>query len=339
MRASVIVPSWNGRHLLEVCLPSLRDQTFRDFETVVVDDGSTDDSLAWLREHHPEVRVLSLPVNAGFVAAVNAGIRATSSEIVVLLNNDTEVEPTWLEELIRSLDENPAAGLSASKLLLFDRRDHLHSAGDVYSLDGLPGNRGVWQRDDGRFDGDRWIFGACGGAAAYRRSMLDDIGLFDEQFGSYGEDVDLNLRAQLAGYGCVFAPRARVYHHVSATGGGTRASYHCGRNFIAIIAKDIPGDLLRRYWPRILLRQVRFTVEALRHAREPAARARLRGQLAGLLRLPRYIDRRRDIQRRRRVPMTYLEALMRDGCATSPPPILANASASAPTLTPPTTSV
>ncbi len=120
----------------------------------------------------------------------------------------------------------------------------LHSAGDFYSARGVPGNRGVWQEDDGQFDAE-YVFGACGAASVYRRSMLDKIGLLDETFEFSCEDVDLSWRAQLAGYKCAFARDAIVYHKVSATGGGVLNSYYDGRNFIWLLAKDVPGDVLR----------------------------------------------------------------------------------------------
>ena len=318
MRVSVVVPSGNGRHLLPDCLDALRGQRYRDFEVVVVDNASTDGSAALVRERYPEVRLLELGFNGVFARAANAGIRATSSEIVVLLNNDTAPEPEWLAELVGALDAAPEAGMAASKLLLWDRRDTLHSAGDFYGLDGVPGSRGVWTRDEGRYDRDRYVFGACGGAAAYRRSMLDQIGLFDGGLVAYVEDVDLNLRAQAAGHRCVFAPRARVYHRLSATGGGPLASDYCGRNFITVLARDLPGALLRRHWPKVVRAQAGFAIESLRHLREPAARARLRGQLAGLLHLPVALAQRRRIQAGRRVPVEYLEGLLARGDRPEP---------------------
>ena len=309
-RVAVVIPNWNGVHLLPTCLDSLRHQTYADFEIVVIDNGSTDDSRRLLTEGYPEVRVIALAENRLFVGAVNVGIRQTSAEIVVLLNNDTEAEPDWLAELVRALDEHPEAGMATSKMLLFDRRDVLNSAGDFYGADGVPGNRGVWQRDLGQYDDDVYVFGACGGAAAYRRRLFDDIGLFDEEFVAYCEDVDLSFRAQLAGYACVFAPQARLYHRGSATGGGPLASYFCGRNFINIIVKDVPTSLLRRHWWRMIGGQLRYVGQSLAHLREPAARARLRGQLAGLGLVPTMLRQRRAVQARRRVSDYRIERLL-----------------------------
>lgn len=307
--ASVIIPNWNGAHLLPCCLDALRRQTFRAFETVVIDNGSTDASPEVLAGY-PEVTVVRLPENRFFAGAVNEGIRRTSAPFVVLLNNDTEPEPEWLERLIGGLEQHPEAGMAASKLLLFDRRNVLHSAGDSYGLDGVPRNRGVWEEDQGQYDGDLWVFSACGGAAAYRRSMLDAIGLFDEDLVAYCEDVDLAFRAQLAGYRCLFVPSARVYHKLSATGGGAFASYYCGRNFLAVLAKDLPGSLLVRHWPAILAVQLGFLWQSLHHLREPAARARLAGQLAGLRVLPRMWSKRSQVFALRRVTDDVLESIL-----------------------------
>lgn len=308
---AVIIPNWNGAHLLPTCLESLRRQTDRfAFETVVIDNASTDASRALLRTDFPEVRVITLPKNVFFAGAVNAGIRATTTPYLALLNNDTEVEPGWLAALVAALEGCPEAGLAASKMLLFDRRDVINSAGDLYRTDGTPGNRGVWEIDQGQYDDARQVFGACGGAALYRRGMLDEIGLFDEDFVGYCEDVDLNFRAQLAGYRCIFVPEARIYHRLSATGGGPIASYFCGRNFVNVIVKDLPGPLLRRFWPRILAAQVRLSWASLRHIREPAARARLRGQAAAGLALPAMLRKRRSIQATRRVDLAYLESIL-----------------------------
>lgn len=176
---SVIIPNWNGAAHLPTCLEALRRQTYPHREILVVDNGSTDGSLSLLARY-PEVRVLALGRNRGFAGAVNAGIRAARGEILVLLNNDTEAAPTWLEALAAAFARHPDAGLLASKILLFDRREVFHSAGDYYRVDGIPGNRGVWEPDVGQYDREEEVFSACGAAAAYRRALLEDIGLFDE---------------------------------------------------------------------------------------------------------------------------------------------------------------
>ncbi|MFZ5915969.1 MAG: glycosyltransferase family 2 protein [Chloroflexota bacterium] len=307
---SVVVPNWNGERLLPLCLASLRQQTYRPLEVIVVDNGSTDGSLALLAQRYPEVRVVALSENRGYAGGVNAGFRAAQGRLLVAFNNDAEAEPDWIAELVAALDRHPEAGMATSRVRLFDRRDHLHTAGDFYRLDGIPGNRGVWRPDGPAFDEECWVFGAAGVAPAYRRQMLDQIGLLDETFGSYLEDVDLSWRAQLAGYGCIYAPRAVVYHMVSATGGGPMASFFVGRNTLWVIVKNYPGSLLRRFWPAVLRAQFRIAWQALRAWRGAAARARLRGQMAALLGLPRLLRERKLVQPGRCVSDEYLLGIL-----------------------------
>jgi GT2 family glycosyltransferase len=309
-KVSVIIPNWNGAHLLPTCLGSLRRQTLAQYEIIVVDNASQDNSLELLAREFPQVSVITLPRNLGFTGACNAGIRASHGEFVALLNSDTEADEHWLADVVAAFECHPEAGLVASKMLLFDRRDILHTAGDLYRLDGVPVNRGVWQRDEGQYDREEYVFSACGGSAAYRRAMLDQIGLLDDDFFFSCEDVDLSWRAQLAGWKCVFAPKAVVYHKLAATGGGPTASFYDGRNMIWVIAKNYPGSLWKRHWRDVLRAQLRITGQALRAWRGAAARARLRGQLAGLMGLPKMLRKRKAIQSCRRVSDDYLRQIL-----------------------------
>ena len=309
---SVVIPNWNGAHHLRVCLDALRAQTYPYVEVVLVDNASTDGSQMFVTEGYPEVRLLALDRNLGLTGGNNVGFRAARGEILVSLNNDTEADPRFVQSLVEPLLEYPEAGMVAAKMLLFDQRDQIHSAGDGYGVDGIPFNRGVWQRDEGQFDGSGWIFGGCGGAVAYRRTMLDDVGLFDESFFMYCEDVDLNWRAQLGGWKCWYTPEAVVYHKLSATGGGPIASFYTGRNTLWVIAKNYPGALLRRYWRQVFGAQWAVAWDALRAWRGEAARARLRGQAAGLLGWPKMLKKRRAIQAVRRVPDEYIESILTD---------------------------
>jgi GT2 family glycosyltransferase len=311
--ASIVIPNWNGAQHLPTCLDAIREQTYPRLEVVLVDNGSTDGSQELVAEQYPEVQLLALNCNLGLTGGNNLGFRTAQGEILISLNNDTEADPRFVEALAVALLDHPEAGMAAAKMLLFDQRDVLHSAGDGYGVDGIPFNRGVWLRDEGQFDEPGWIFGGCGGAVAYRRAMLDEVGLFDESFFMYCEDVDLNWRSQLAGWKCWYTPEAVVYHKLSATGGGPIASFHTGRNTLSVIAKNYPGTMLRKYWPRILRAQWAVTRNALRAWRGEAARARLRGQLAGLLGWPKMLKQRQTIQSARRVSDEYLESLLANG--------------------------
>jgi len=308
--ASVIIPNWNGLALLRPCLDSLRQQTYQDFETIVVDNASADDSVSIVARDYPEVRVLALTHNGGYSGGCNAGARVARGDILVFLNNDIEADAHWLEELLAALARHEDAGSAASRMMLYDRRDTVHSAGDLYRRNGLPDSRGVWQPYGPPYDQETWVFGGCGGAVAFRRSVLDRVGCFEERFFMYCEDVDLNWRAQLSGYRCIYVPRAVIYHHLSATGGGKLASYYVGRNTLWVIARDYPTFLLRRHWRSILGAQWTIAREALRAWRGEAARARLRGQLAGLLTWPRWLEARKAIQGARIASDDYVESIL-----------------------------
>lgn len=315
-RVTVIVPTYNGLRYLVPCLDALLAQTYRPFRVIVVDDGSTDGTADVIESRYPAVGVVRIVTNGGLARAQNAGFAATDTEFVAFLNNDTEAEPTWLERLVVAADAHPRAWAVASKLRLWDRQNILHAAGDGFGTDGVPRNLGVWERDAGQWDDGRWIWGPQGGAALYRRSALVALsdtllGMpFDESLFMYCEDVDLNWRARLVGYETAFAPDAVVFHHLSATAGGSLASYYVGRNMLAVLVKDLPGTLVRRYWRRIVWAQVRFAGESVRHVREPAARARLRGQLAVGGMLPRLLRQRRQIEVRRTASIAALDALL-----------------------------
>jgi GT2 family glycosyltransferase len=307
---SIVIPNWNGVAHLPGCLDALCRQTYTPLEVTVADNASNDGSQALVREKYPPVRVVQMETNQGFTGACNAGIRASTGDIVILLNNDTEVAPDWVAEVVAAFERHPDAGLVASKMLLFDRRDTLHTAGDIVYMNGLPANRGVWQPDGEQYSHEEYVFSACGGSAAYRKEMLAQVGLLDDDFFFSCEDIDLAWRAQLAGWKCVYAPRAVVYHRLAATGGGATASFFDGRNFLWVIVKDIPGALIRKHWRDIAGAQLRLAGEALRAWRGAAARARLRGMAAGLLTLPGVLAKRRKVQSTRTASIEYIESIL-----------------------------
>jgi GT2 family glycosyltransferase len=308
---TVVVPNWNGERFLRTCLGSLRLQSFEEFETVLVDNGSTDGSVALASRDFPEVRVLPLPENRGFSAAVNAGIQASGAEHVALLNNDTETDPGWLEALVEAADAYPEAGFFASKLVDFYDRRILDGAGDVLRRSGLPYRLGHGEPDRGQYDAATYVFGACAGAAMYRRSMLDDVGLFDEDFFANCEDGDLSFRAQLAGYRCLYVPTSAVYHMGSATfGKRTPTSTRLGtRNSLCLLVKNLPAPLVPGSLPFVLAGQLSRLVVT---ASTSTLRAHIEG-LAGALRLlPLMWRKRREIQKRRQVPIEYIRGLLKE---------------------------
>jgi GT2 family glycosyltransferase len=260
-RATVVIPNWNGLAHLPECIDALRAQTFGDFQVVVVDNGSTDDSVAWLRHNASGVRVVQRPDNGGFAAAVNAGIRiaAPGCEFIALLNNDTAVDPRWLDELVSALDTSDY-DFAAALMVFYDSPDVVNAAGDDFRIGGFVGrNRGLFRPVSG-FGAPVRVLGACAGAALYRRRLFGEVGLFDEDFFLIHEDTDFNLRALIAGKKCVYVPSAIVRHKHSASIKAQPAwpmlRYEV-RNRAAVLGKDLPAALLplaALTWPWRLFR-------------------------------------------------------------------------------------
>ena len=253
-RVAVVIVNWNGRQHLERCLAALFAQPLDHAQVIVVDNGSTDDSCAWVAAHFPQVQLMALPHNAGFAVANNLAIRATTSPYLLLLNNDTEVQPGWLEALIVPLDQDQSIGMCAPRVLLADRPDQIDSIGIRVDALGF-----AWQIGRGQpaaaFPTPIDVFGPSGAAALYRRAMLDQIGLLDEDFESYYEDVDLAWRAQRAGWRCRYVPQASVLHVHSATSRRfpDRKLYLLTRNRWWTLFKNYPVPRLWLMLPLIIL--------------------------------------------------------------------------------------
>ncbi|HET6319621.1 MAG TPA: glycosyltransferase family 2 protein [Chloroflexota bacterium] len=303
------MPTLNGAHLLPDCLDSLQAQTYARVEVIVADGASTDGTADLLERRYPSVRLLRLRRNGGFTGNVNAGLRAARGDVLCLLNNDARADRDWIAACVDALERHPQIGSVASKVLYADGKT-INSAGDSMCRDGAPRQRG-----NGEADGPQWnvggaVFGAMGGAAAYRRAMLADVGLLDEVFFMYLEDVDLAFRAQLRGWSALYQPAARVYHRGGASGGGTLECFYNGRNLIRLLAKDVPIRLLFTMLPALVRFQATRSRSALAAWRGAAARATLRGQLAGLAELPRHLADRPAVQRRKRVSDATIYALL-----------------------------
>jgi GT2 family glycosyltransferase len=249
--------------------------------------------------------------NKGFSVAVNAGIRASCAEYVALLNNDTETDPGWLKALVKAVEAHPEAGFFASKLVDFYDRRVLDGVGDVLRRSGLPYRRGHGEPDRGQYDEAAFVFGACAGAALYRRSMLDNIGLFDEDFFANCEDGDLSFRAQLAGYRCLYVPGAVVYHMGSATfGKRSPTSTRLGtRNSLCLLVKNLPTPLVPRFLPFVVAGQLSRLIVT---ASTSTLRAHLKGLGEALRLLPLMLRKRQEIQKRRQVPVGYIRWLLKE---------------------------
>lgn len=298
-KVSVVILNWNGRRYLDDCLTSLEAQNYPGFEVILVDNGSTDGSVEWVAGRFPQVQVIRNETNVGFAAGNNQAIRASQAEFVVTLNNDTRVEPGWLAALVAAAEEDPAVGMCASKMLFAGRPGIINSTGINLDPVGIAWDRRGGELDDGQETEPTEVFGPCAGAALYRRAMLDQIGLFDERFFAYMGDVDLAWRARLAGWCCLYVPRARVYHVHSATAreGSPFKNRLLGRNKIWTIAKNYPTARLALYLPLIMLYDLAAVLYALAVRRDISS---LQGRLQGLRGLSDVWRQRRRIQALRR---------------------------------------
>jgi GT2 family glycosyltransferase len=258
---SVVIANYNGRGLLPECLDTLRGQTLKDFEVILVDNGSTDGSAAFVEKAYPEVRVVRTGANLGYGGANNAGLAVARGRHIVFLNNDTAVDAAWLRELVGPAERDASVGMCASKIMNYYDRGVFDNTGLLLYRDGVGRGRGRLERDAGQFDREEEVFFPSGCAGLYRREIFERIGVFDEDFFLYVDDVDIGLRARLAGWRCVYAPGAVVYHKYSAT---TEAysplkAFLVERNRIWVVIKCFP-------WPMALASLhytlVRYLVQA-----------------------------------------------------------------------------
>jgi GT2 family glycosyltransferase len=313
-KVTVAILNYDGRQMLEVVVPSvLAARGAEQARVLVLDNGSSDDSVAYMRSTWPTVEVLEIPSNIGVAAALNRAAEAARSEFVLLLNNDVELEPDCIEALLSALLRDAHVAVAQAKLLDFTRRELLDGTGDTYSWAGIAHRRGQGEFDSGQYDEAQDVFGACGAAAMYRRSALQEVGGFDEQFFAICEDVDWSFRARLAGYGCRYVPGAVVYHIGSASL-GPRVSeftlYHNWRNQIWVITKNYPAAALLLHLPDLLMGVAASLYVAIRHRCLGVLLRAWRDALRGL---PGAREKRRVIQRDRRAGLAELEAVIDSG--------------------------
>jgi len=301
---SVIILNWNGKHFLETCLTALRRQTFRDFEAILVDNGSEDGSAEYVRTQFPEVRLLALGENRGFTGGNIAGWELVrngpAKGLVILLNNDTEAHPLWLEELHKASDVYQGAGTFASKMMMFDERNRIENCGFSMSTIGFSTDLGRGEVDSPAWSEPRRVFGACAGAAAYRRSMLEDVGFLDDDFFMTSEDVDLSFRAQLRGYECWMIPGAVVYHRFRATMSNfpARQTFFTQRNSEFVYLKNMPAGLLLCFLPARVLYELGATLYSLKVG---SGGAFLKAKVDALRQLQAVLRKRKQIQKRRTI--------------------------------------
>lgn len=257
INVTVIIPNWNGKELLKDCLDSLSKQSYENFIILVVDNGSTDGSVEYIKSLYKKVEVLELDKNYGFTGAINRGVKYAKTEFVALLNNDTEVDSHWLQELVKTINQHLEVASVGSKLLNYFQRDIIDGVGIELNEVGQARSIGYQQKDHGQFDIESYVFGATAGAALFRREVFLELGGFDDNYFMYSEEVDWAFKAQFLGYKSIFAPKALVYHKhkMSSKKVPQYIEYWQFRNMYQTIIKDYPlGLLLKRWrWLKILL--------------------------------------------------------------------------------------
>jgi len=306
---TIIIPNWNGKQHLDSCLSSLRQQIYRDFNVIIVDNGSIDGSVEYIKRNYQEVRIIALPENRGFCASNNLAIRKSDSKYVCLLNNDTELDPECLGLLVQALENHPHLGICDAKQLFFDHRNIIYSAGADYTVAGSVMGRGYLEESE-NLEETTYSFVGMAACVLYRRSMLREIGLLDEDFFAGYEDLDLSFRAHLAGWGVQNVGKARCYHKISATHRRDSFDYvrRGQRNLHWAYLKNMPSLLLRRYWIFHLL----YTfITGLYFFRIGRGNAWLLAKYDVLRSIPRLVDKRRRIQSLLKVSANEIDRLLK----------------------------
>lgn len=313
-RVAIIVPNWNGADLLRVCIDSLLAQTYSKLSIIIVENGSVDSSLDILNSYGKKITVLAQDHNLGFAGGVNTGIEyaiENNFEYIALFNNDARAEKEWIQNLVDILDGENEVGIVTSKILI-EGTNTLDSTGDWFSTTGMPFPRGRGEIDKKQFDKNTLVFGASGGASLYRTALFNDIGLFDEDFFAYYEDVDISFRAQLKGWLVKYEPTAIVHHKLSATSNklGYFAVKHSAKNFWLLFVKNVPAPLFLKYLPQALYRYARMFAARLIKG---GFAAFFNGFIQAIALMPKKMVERRAIQRGRTVSIKYLDSIIYKG--------------------------
>jgi GT2 family glycosyltransferase len=312
---SVIVPNYNGEELLKRFIESLESQTGLDLEIIIVDNGSTDNSKSAIPL---SAQWIGLDHNYGFAYAVNRGLEAATASFLFVANNDMVLEPDALTHCVRFLVEHDEYGFVQPKVRFLHEKNVINTVGDVWSVYGLAIQRGFGEKDSGQFDRGGEIFSPTGGAALFRKSMLDEVGFLDERFVSYLEDVDLGFRIRLAGYRGALAPEAVVYHAFQATFRKipNLSRFFITRNNYFIILKDMPFALLVKYFPHLLVGMFRILIVYMKDRCIPVL---VKIKISLFKNLWYLLQERRRIQQTRRISARELDGWF---IKTRPFPIL-----------------
>ncbi|RPI17929.1 MAG: glycosyltransferase family 2 protein [Ignavibacteriae bacterium] len=314
---SIVIPNYNGLEHLKTCYPSLLNQSYKDWKLVLVDNGSTDDSISYTMQTIPDTHIIPLKYNFGFAKAVNEGIKDSiyilKPEYILLLNNDIELAPDFLEKGIKTFKLHEDVSSVAVKMLNYYDRNIIDDCGDfIKAHGGSPFARGHGEKDSGQYDKPEYIFGACAGAAFYRKEVFDKAGFFDEDFFAYYEDIDFSFRMQLFGLKCFYQPKAVCYHKRGGTSSVATHGFQtemCERNLIIMRAKNYPLSLYILYQPLFFIARMNRYYSFIRfHSFTIFLRA-LRGYFRGIGLYIFQIRKRNSIQKRITVPAAYIKGL------------------------------
>lgn len=308
---TVVIVNFNGGDVILRCLAALQRQQFRMFETIVVDNHSTDGSVAQIESQFPSVRVLRLETNLGFAGGVNHALRGhVHSPLLVLLNPDAFPEVEWLGNLVAAAEQCPEYAAFGSRMFSDPSMQHLDGVGDVYHISGIPWRQGHGQADSIRYNQRSEIFAPCAAAALYRTEPLRSIGCFDEDLFLYIEDVDVGFRLRLAGHRCLYVPEARVWHVGSAFVGkhSDFQIYHGHRNLVWVFLKNMPTALLMLLLPVHLALTV---VSLLVFSAKGQARTIFRAKWDALRGIPHYWGKRKQTQGHRKASVMVIAQALR----------------------------
>lgn len=325
---SIVIPNWNGKKYLRDCISSLKTQSHTNIEIIVVDNASRDDSIEYLQTHFSEVKIIKHNDNLGFGAANNTGIKAAQGKYLMMLNNDTRLEPNCIEELIKTIEKDEKYGACASKILLEYENNLLDVAGIAVCLDGLAIGRGRLESSD-KFNNEEEVFFASDCACLYKKEMLDDIGLtneiYDEDFFAYADETDMGWRAQLAGWKCIYTPKAIVYHYHSASSGtySPFKAFLCERNRIWVAVKSLPVSFLVQGVFYTLLRYLyqacgaltgkgaagKFTKEVNKFE---LIKILIKAHVSAFLGMPKMLKKRKEVMKKKRISNREIYELLKN---------------------------
>lgn len=309
MQTAIVIPNWNGEASLSECLDSLLHQTVKA-TIILVDNGSVDGSVALVEKQYPTVEIIRHDENKGYAGGVNPGFKRAielGADYVAPFNNDATADPAWLEKLVSFLDKHTTYGI-ATCLVLDAEGEHIDSTGEYYSTWGLPYPRGRGETDARQYEHMTEVFGGSGSSSLYRVSMLKEIGLLDEDFFAYYEDVDISFRAQLLGWRVAYVPDARIYHDTGSTGKRIKGfyTYQTMKNLPLLLVKNVPRRLMSKVLPRFLLAYIFFFGAAVQRHHTWHA---IKGCLRATGYLPKKLKERHGIQKSSVVSAEYIASL------------------------------